>query len=72
MYALNLKNWWHAHRTHNQDTWVGRMVHDERFWPGVFAVALIGLFIGLIIWAGLYGETHPESIPNYPYTPYIY
>ena len=48
------------------------MAHDERFWPGVFAVVLIGTFVGLIIWAGLYGEAHPEAVPTYPYAPYIY
>ena len=63
------KNYEHSH---NFAMRVNRIVHDERFWPAVFAATLIVLFVGLVIWAGIYGESHPATAPAYPYTPYIY
>ena len=75
MYALNIKNWWtHKHSKGSEKfaTKFDRIVHDERFWPAVFAATLIVLFVGLVIWAGIYGESHPATAPAYPYTPYIY
>ena len=51
---------------------VEHMVNDERFWPSVLAVVLVGLFVGLLIWAGLYGEASPNQLPAYPFSPYTY
>ena len=52
--------------------WLSRIVHDERFWPAVVAIALLGTFIGLVIWAGIYGQANPESLKAYPFAPYTY
>jgi hypothetical protein len=62
----------HAERLHNVGTWLSRMVHDERFWPAVVAIVLLGTFIGLVIWAGFYGQANPESLKSYPFAPYTY
>jgi len=62
----------YAERMHNFGTQTSRIVHDERFWPAIVAIALLGTFVGLVIWAGFYGEAHPEALPSYPFAPYTY
>ena len=75
MYTLHVKEWWEHkqfERLHRFEMWLSRIVHDERFWPAVVAIALLGTFIGLVIWAGIYGEANPESLRTYPFAPYTY
>ena len=73
MYAVNLKNWWENHHPmHTLASRVAYIVHDEHFWPGLLMIVLLGLFVGLLIWAGLYGEASPDKSLVYPFAPYTY
>jgi len=72
IHAKHVEEHEYAERLHNFGMWVSRITHDERFWPAVVAIALLGTFIGLVIWAGYYGQTNPDSLKTYPFAPYTY
>ena len=71
MYTLPVKKWVHtAHLDsgHDMGLWMRQVTHDERFWPIIVALAVMGLFVGIIIWAIIYGESNPniEPMPTFP------
>ena len=75
MYTLHIKHakeYEHNERLNSFGMWLSRIVHDERFWPAVVAIALLGTFVGLVIWAGMYGEANPDTLNTYPFAPYTY
>lgn len=71
MQTIHVKHDKNVEGLHHFGERVDRIVHDERFWPAVIAIALLGTFIGLVVWAGIYGQANPD-VPPYPFTPYIY
>ena len=73
MYTLPLKNWIHRVHMPSRDTLALRMshiVHDERFWPIMVAIALMATFIAIAIWAGMTGGSAGEEVPTRPFRPY--
>ena len=70
MSPVHLKSWVHQLHVpsgHNMRVGMSHMVHDERFWPVVVALAVIGLFITIIVIAAIYGTDDPGFIPIYYY-----
>jgi len=72
LHAKHIEGHEHVEHLHNFGMWISRIVHDERFWPAVVAIVLLGIFIGLVIWAGFYGQANPELLKTSPFVPYTY
>lgn len=73
MYSVPIKKWvHHIHMPdrHNLALQMSHLVHDERFWPIVVAIALMAAFIAIAVWAGLTGESTGEEMPTRPFRPY--
>ena len=73
MYTLSMKKWFHRRqepKTQAMRARLSHIVHDERFWPVVVAVAVLLVLVIFGILAGIYGEPQSEMTPRSPFPPY--
>ena len=74
MQRMTMKNWFdHVHLPdrHGIAMWGSHILHSERFWAIVVMLVLLGMMLGLAIWAGVSGSGS-NSGPVLPYRPFVY
>jgi hypothetical protein len=68
MYTLKLKKHWWEQNLQAFESWISRIVHDERFWV-VIAIVAVAVLVGGTIWLAQWSQAEMNGTPLrlYPY-----
>ena len=76
MTSRNMKNLMHKEMhfpsRHQIALRMDHVIHQENFWATVLAIILIGIFVGIVIWAALSGDVGTTEIMPRPYYPFSF